>query len=60
MDHISHAGDRPTDAEGAPLRLALVWRGDPDAPDRPTRHQARLQPLAEALAAAGVEVEPVV
>ena len=60
MDHISHAGDRPTDAEGAPLRLALVWRGDPDAPDRPTRHQARLQPLTEALAAAGVEVEPVV
>jgi hypothetical protein len=53
MDDTNHA-----DAEGAPLRLALVWRGDPDAPDRPARHQERLRPLAQALAAAGVAVEP--
>ncbi|MDO9713671.1 Cj0069 family protein [Paracraurococcus lichenis] len=43
----------------APLRLALVWRGDPRAPDQPTRHQQRLRPLMAALAAAGVTVEPV-
>lgn len=42
-----------------PLRLALVSRGDPRAPDEPTRHQVRLQPLMAALAAAGVAIEPV-
>ena len=41
----------------AALRLALVWRGDPRAPDQPTRHQERLQPLMAALAAAGAAVE---
>lgn len=43
----------------AALRLALVWRGDPRAPDQPTRHQERLQPFRAALAAAGVTVESV-
>lgn len=42
-----------------PLRLALVWRGDPRVPDQPTQHPARLEPLVAALAAAGVVVEPV-
>ena len=51
-------GGRPA-GDNAPLRLALVWRGNPDAPDEPTRHQARLQPLTLALTAAGVRVEPV-
>lgn len=43
----------------APLRLALVWRGDPRAPDRPNRYHTRLQPLIAALGAAGVMVDPV-
>jgi hypothetical protein len=41
-----------------PLRLALVWRGNPEAPDQSSRHRVRLQPLAEALTRTGVEVEP--
>jgi hypothetical protein len=54
---------RPTHrlhGEGTPLRLALMWRGNPDAPDQPTTHLARLQPLADALIEAGAEIEPVV
>lgn len=43
----------------SPLRLALLRRGDPRAPDAPARPPARLLPLVEALAAAGVEVEPI-
>lgn len=42
-----------------PLRLALMWRGNPDAPDQPTAHRARLQPLADTLAEAGIEIEAV-
>ncbi len=57
MDKASHAERRPADPEGTPLRVALVWRGDPRAPDLPTKHRTRLQPLAGALAEAGMEVE---
>ncbi len=60
MNHAPHADDRPTDPETAPFKLALVWRGDPNAPDRPTRHRERLQPLIHALTDAGIEIEPVV
>lgn len=57
MDSALHAGDLHTDPERAPLRVALVWRGDPRAPDQPTKHRTRLQPLAGALLEAGMEVE---
>ncbi len=57
MDNAQHAEARPADPEGAPLKVALVWRGDPRAPDEPTKHRTRLQPLAGALAEAGMEVE---
>jgi hypothetical protein len=59
-DTIQRDVGRSADPKGSVLRLALVWRGNPDAPDQPTRHRARLQPLTEALTEAGVEVEPVV
>src|SRR5215212_6227260 len=59
-DTIQREVDRSAGPKGGALRLALVWRGNPEAPDQPTRHRARLQPLAEALTEAGVEVEPVV
>lgn len=52
---INPAGRR----EGTPLRLALVWRGNPDAPDQPTAHRARLQPLTDAITEVGIEIEPV-
>ncbi len=57
MDKAPHVERRPADPEGAPSRVALVWRGDPRAPDEPTKHRTRLQPLAGALAEAGMEVE---
>src|SRR5215212_7616272 len=59
-DDIRRDVDRPTDPKGGSLRLALVWRGNPEAPDQPIRHRARLQPLTDALTTAGVEVEPVI
>lgn len=46
-------------APSMPLRLALMWRGNPDAPDQPTAHPARLQPLADALTEVGIEIDPV-
>ena len=52
--------NRPADPTSAPLKVALVWRGDPREPDQPSRHRTRLQPLAGALAEAGAEVEWVV
>jgi hypothetical protein len=57
MDKAPHAEGRAADPEGTPLRVALVWRGDPRAPDEPTKHRTRLQPLANALLEAGMEVE---
>jgi hypothetical protein len=60
MNSALHAASQPTDRVSAPLKLALVWRGDPSVPDRPTRHSDRLQPLIQALADAGVTTEPVV
>ncbi len=57
MANAPHAEARPADPEGAPFRVALVYRGDPRAPDQPTKHRTRLQPLAGALAEAGMEVE---
>lgn len=48
------------DPKGDALKLALMWRGDPDMPDQSSRHRARLQPLTEALIQAGVEVQPVI
>jgi hypothetical protein len=51
---------RSIDPTHPPLRLALVWRGDPKAPDQPTNHLIRLQPLADALSEAGIESKPVI
>jgi hypothetical protein len=48
------------DQTNPPLRLALVWRGNPKAPDQPTNHLIRLQPLADALSEAGIESKPVI
>jgi hypothetical protein len=41
------------------LRVALMWRGDPRAPDKPTNHPARLAPLMAALKAERIECRPV-
>src|SRR4051812_12689624 len=60
MDNTPHADSQPTGPKGTSLKLALVWRGDPEAPDRPTKHGTRLQPLADALIEVGIEIEPVV
>ncbi len=57
MNIASHTEGQPSDPRGGPLRVALVYRGDPRAPDEPTKHRTRLQPLAGALAEAGMEVE---
>ncbi|MDN3564359.1 Cj0069 family protein [Paeniroseomonas aquatica] len=50
---------RSADPANRALRLALLWRGNPDAPDPFSRHRTRLEPLTEALTQAGVTVEPV-
>jgi hypothetical protein len=41
-------------------RVALVWRGDPDARSRASAHNGRLIPVFEALAHEGVAGEPAV
>ena len=51
--HVSALDDRPR-------RVALMWRGDPNARDRPVSYEARLQPVFQALRAAGMEPEGVV
>lgn len=38
-------------------RIALMWRGDPRAPDAPTRYETRLQPVFDALRACGFAPE---
>jgi hypothetical protein len=45
---------------GRRFRLALMWRGDPRAPDQPTSHPARLAPLVAALEDERIESRPVV
>jgi hypothetical protein len=42
------------------LRIALMWRGNPDAPDKPTNHPTRLAPLIAALTAEHLEIRPVI
>jgi hypothetical protein len=51
---------RSSDQTNPPLRLALLWRGNPKAPDQPTNHPIRLQPLLDALREAGIESKPVI
>lgn len=41
-------------------RIALMWRGDPRAHDAPTRYEPRLQPVFDALRAAGFAPEPAI
>ncbi len=41
-------------------RIAVLWRGNPDAPGTPAAHEARLAPVVDALARAGFAAEGVV
>ena len=41
-------------------KVALMWRGDPRAPDRPTHYETRLQPVINSLRGAGYAPEPIV
>jgi hypothetical protein len=42
------------------MRIAVLWRGNPDAPATPAPHEARLAPVIDALASAGFAAEGVV
>lgn len=42
------------------IRIAVMWRGDTDAPDRPASHEAKLLPVIEALQAQGLHAKPIV
>jgi hypothetical protein len=46
--------------QGAPARVALLWRGDPEARAGASAQTGRLTPIFEALAGAGVAAEPAV
>ena len=41
-------------------RVAVMWRGDWRAPEKPTHYEVRLQPMIDALKAEQLDVEPVV
>ncbi|MGE0047027.1 MAG: hypothetical protein AB7T08_14815, partial [Hyphomonadaceae bacterium] len=43
----------------AKFTISLVWRGDPSAPDAPTRYEERLRPIEDALRARGFDVRGV-
>jgi hypothetical protein len=45
-------------SSGRILRIALMWRGDPRAPARPTNHPLRLGPLIAALEGERIESLP--
>jgi glutathione synthase/RimK-type ligase-like ATP-grasp enzyme len=51
--------DRPT-TSSKPSRLALMWRGNPNAPDQPASHATRLLPLVTELRKLSIEPEPLV
>ncbi|MEQ1865389.1 MAG: hypothetical protein ABL996_12175 [Micropepsaceae bacterium] len=34
---------------GGRARIAVLWRGDPNAPHAPAAHEARLRPVIDAL-----------
>lgn len=44
----------------SPYRIAVLWRGIPNAPTTPAPHEARLRPIVDALNAAGFAAEGVV
>lgn len=52
MDKSHNPSSRP--------RIAVLWRGNPDAPDAPAPHEARLAPVLDALTRAGFAAEGVV
>ncbi|MFM9863592.1 MAG: hypothetical protein ACKVRO_08290, partial [Micropepsaceae bacterium] len=41
-------------------RIAVLWRGNPDAPHAPASHEARLKPVIDALNVAGLEPHGIV
>ncbi|MBI3438455.1 MAG: Cj0069 family protein [Proteobacteria bacterium] len=45
---------------GGSTKIAVMWRGDWRAPSEPTRYEARLRPVLEALSAAHFKPEPIV
>ncbi len=45
---------------GGSAKIAVMWRGDPRTPAAPTRYEARLQPVMEALRGAHFEPLPIV
>lgn len=59
MSDALHVDSQPVHPDSSRFKLALVWRGDPDTPEQPTRHLVRLQPLVHALTEAEIEIEPV-
>lgn len=50
----------PHTSSAAKPRIAVMWRGDPRAPQSPAPHEARLRPIVEALNATGFAAEGVV
>jgi len=54
MDHVQ----TPLKSDRT-LRVALMWRGDPRAPDQPTNHPTRLAPMMAALREQNIEPRPV-
>jgi len=54
--------DQPKSPSPSPdrtLRVALMWRGDPRAPGKPTNHPTRLAPLIAALTAERIETRSI-
>ena len=45
---------------GGSPKIAVIWRGDWRFPRAPTRYEARLQPVMEALRAAHFKPAPIV
>jgi hypothetical protein len=60
MDLINTPNVSSRRSPGRALRVALMWRGDPRAPDQPTNHPTRLAPLMAALRDERIEPRPVV
>ena len=53
-----HRATEPT--QNSRLRIAVLWRGDPNAPDLPAPHEARLRPVIDALHAVGFAAHGVI
>jgi glutathione synthase/RimK-type ligase-like ATP-grasp enzyme len=60
MDERTASSSTDTSSRAAKLRIAVLWRGNVDAPATPAPHEARLAPVIDALARAGFAAEGVV